>query len=378
MNPLCMNAPATDPSPTQTMRSMIQRIATGPELSKDLTFEETRLGMQLVLNQSIDRVQAGIFLIALRMKRETDDENRGVLQALLDVTDCVTADVDHILHIADPYDGYTRALPVSPFLPAVLAACGVPCVSQGAESVGPKYGATHRKVLRAAGAPVDLTPQSAAARVSNPDIGWSYVDQRMFCPKLHELVDLRSLIVKRPCITTVEVLLASIRGRRTTHLMTGYVHKPYPRIYVLLARHAGFDSALIVRGVEGGVVASLQQPSKCVYYRGNDAEQEQRLTPAELGIASSSRAVPLPDNLPSAIEQPDSISSPVDADLIAQAAAEVGIDALRGKTGPASDSLIYSAAIYLKHAHPSSSLMDSAETVRGVLKSGAALARFVE
>jgi uroporphyrin-III C-methyltransferase/precorrin-2 dehydrogenase/sirohydrochlorin ferrochelatase len=35
------------------------------------------------------------------------------------------------------------------------------------------------------------------------------------------------------------------------------VHKPYPRIYALLARHAGFDSALIVRGVEGSVIPLL-------------------------------------------------------------------------------------------------------------------------
>jgi len=45
------------------------------------------------------------------------------------------------------------------------------------------------------------------------------------------------------------------------------VHKPYPRIYALLARHAGFDSALLVRGVEGGVVPSLRQTGVCFSYR---------------------------------------------------------------------------------------------------------------
>ena len=70
-------------SPNVAMRSYIQRVATGPEMSKDLSLEEAQHGMRLILDGEVDPVQAAIFLIALRMKRETRDENRGVLQALL-------------------------------------------------------------------------------------------------------------------------------------------------------------------------------------------------------------------------------------------------------------------------------------------------------
>ena len=54
------------------MRSYLQRIATGPELSKDLSEEETYHAMTHILAGSADEVQSAIFLIALRMKRETD------------------------------------------------------------------------------------------------------------------------------------------------------------------------------------------------------------------------------------------------------------------------------------------------------------------
>lgn len=64
------------------MASYLKRIATGPEMSKDLTREEARDGMELVLRGAVDSVQAGVFLVALRMKRESDDENRSVLDAL--------------------------------------------------------------------------------------------------------------------------------------------------------------------------------------------------------------------------------------------------------------------------------------------------------
>ena len=122
------------------MRSYLQRIATGPELSKDISREEARHGMVLILEGRANPVQAGLFLIALRMKRESDDETRGMLEAIREVTVRVEAKVDHVVDLADPYDGYNRTLPASPFLPMVLAACGVPAFSHGVQSVGPKFG----------------------------------------------------------------------------------------------------------------------------------------------------------------------------------------------------------------------------------------------
>ena len=94
---------------------------------------------------------------------------------------------------------------------------------------------------------VDLTPKQAAERINNSDIGWSYVDQAQFCTSLHNLVSLRKRIIKRPVLTTVEVLAKPICGKKSTHLMTGYVHKPYPPVYERLAKLAGFDSSVIVR-----------------------------------------------------------------------------------------------------------------------------------
>jgi len=221
-------APAAD-NTAAAMRSIIQRIATGPELSKDISLDEARLGMRLVLEGKIDPVQMAIFLIALRMKRETYDENKGILDGIRDLTHTVTAPVDEVLDLADPYDGYNRTLPPAPFLPAVLAACGVATVTHGLETVGPKFGVTHRQILRAAGVPVSLSMPEAAARLGTQ--GWVYVDQADFCPALNRLIDFRTLMVKRSVITTVEVLTGAIRGQKKTHLVTGYVHKSADRAY---------------------------------------------------------------------------------------------------------------------------------------------------
>lgn len=360
--------PAIPADAAALMNSILKRIATGPELSKDISREEARAGMRLVLDAQVDPVQAGVFLIALRMKRETDDENLGMLEAIREATGRATAPVDEVLDIGDPYDGYNRTLPAAPFLPAVLAACGVAAVSHGVERMGPKYGVTHRQVLRAAGVPVDLTPEEAAARLGDPGIGWAYVDQKAFCPKLYALTELRTLIVKRPAITTTEVMAGPVCGRLKTHLVTGYVHKPYPRIYAMLARHAGFDSALIVRGVEGGVIPSLSHAAKAFHYHGGGEESSTGFKPADLGIDQSVRA----PRIPGASDEGQS-DAPIDAAAVANAAAVAGMAALAGQPGATRDSLVYGAALCLWHLGRHGSLRSAADAVRAALDRGKAL-----
>ena len=357
------------------MRSIIQRIATGPDMSKDISQAEARAGMRAVLENAVDPVQAAVFLIALRMKRETDEENRGILDAIRDISISTTAPVDEVLDLSDPYNGYNRSLPAAPFLPAVLAACGIHTVSHGVETMSPKFGITHRRVLRAAGAPVTLSVEQAATRLGEAAIGWSYVDQDAYCPQLHDLSTLRTSIIKRQAITTVEVLTGPIRGRNETHFMSGYVHKPYTRVYTMLARHAGFDSALLVRGVEGGVIPSLRQKGKMVYYHDMGAEQVKEFDPADIGIQQDVRATPLPDDLP---PRPagDDVGAAFDVETAARRAAEAGIDALNGKAGSSYDALVYSGAIALWHLKKHDTLANAADSIREVLNNGKALEHF--
>ena len=361
----------------ELMRSIIQRIATGPELSKDISYEEARTGMKAVLRNEVDPVQAAVFLIALRMKRESDDETKGVLQAIREETQRVEAPIDELLDIADPYDGFNRHLLVSPFLPAVLASCGVATISHGVRMMGPKYGATQSQVLLAAGIAVNQSSQIIAKNLVDVDIGWGYIDQSLSCPSLYQLSSLRHQIVKRPVITTVEVLTGPIVARGKTHIMTGYVHKPYPRIYALLARHAGFSSALLVRGVEGSVTPSLKQKGKIWFYHDAGEETFLDLDPQALGIEQTVRAVPLPQDLPGYRKRNADAGEKVDAQAMAEAAAQAGLMALDGVTGPAFDALVYAGALALFHLNRAGSLADGARRIRQVLSSGQARSHFL-
>ncbi|MCH8177309.1 MAG: anthranilate phosphoribosyltransferase [Proteobacteria bacterium] len=349
----------------------IQKVATGPEYSKDLEYEEALETMEFILSGEADPVQIGIFLIALRMKRETNEENCGILQAIKNIAPKVVADIPNLIDLSDPYDGYIRGIPASPFLPAVFAAAGYPCVSHGVARVGPKFGVTHRRILSAAGKQCDLSISEVKGNLENENPGWSYLDQATYCPPLHQLNELRQRMVKRQIITTVEVLAQPIRANGKTHMMSGYVHKVYPSIYANLARHAGYDSMVLIRGVEGGVIPSLKQPGRFFSYADMGEESATELDPVSTGLTHPTRNVPLPEQLAD-IEQNNSEER---LEELAAVAAKYGLEALQGVPGGTRDSLVYSGAIML-HFLQQTSLADAADRIRTLLDSGAALEKF--
>lgn len=361
-------APYTPEDTDRLLTSCIQRIATGPTMSKDLSRDEARAAMGAILDGKVHPVQTAVFLIALRMKRETESELHGILEAIRAATRTATAQVDELVDLADPYDGYLRHVPAAPFLPAVLAACGLPAVSHGVQSMAPKYGITHHMVLAAAGVDVDLTPEEAAARLADPAVSWSYVDQRRHCPALYALLDLRRLIVKRPCITTLETLAGPVRARQRTHIVTGYVHRDYATIYTDLARHAGFYSSLVVRGIEGGVIPLLNKTVDCNSYHDDKADKFIVLDPADAGIFVDERGEAVPKELYE--------DDHVDVMALTELTARHGIQALEGRPGLTRESLVYAAAACLIHARRHPTWAAAADAARAALDTGRALRHF--
>ena len=161
-------------------------------------------------------------------------------------------------------------------------------------------------------------------------------------------------------------------------LVTGYVHKGYPPVYARLAAAGGFDSATIVRGVEGGVVPSLSQAARYFRSVGEGEPVQVDIEPGALGIAREERAVALPDELAArAEERVRSVSEEGDgfAGALAAEAVVAGRAALDGEAGAARDSLVYAGAVVLASAGRARSLGEGAERVRGALDDGSARAR---
>lgn len=353
------------------MTSYLKKIATGPQKSKDLTLEEARDGMRLILKKEVHEVQAGVFLVALRMKRETDDEHKGVLEALREATLSALAPIPELAEIADPYDGFKRHIPTSPFLAPLLAECGLPTLSHGCKLVGPKYGVTHRQILEQAGVRVDLSPKEAASRLANPALGWAYMDQAIFCPSLHDLIPLRKLIVKRPAIATLEKLCGPVRAQEKNHLFIGYVHPGYEKQIPMAARHAGYSSCLTVRGVEGGVLLPMNKANEGIVYCNAGEDTSIILDPKEAGIEAALRSIPVPVDLKTVLQNGEEANP-----ALAAASVKAGIEGLSGVKGSAYDSLLFTASAFLYAVGHFQSLRDAAGFVSEKLDSGVARERF--
>jgi anthranilate phosphoribosyltransferase len=214
------------------------------------------------------------------------------------------------------------------------------------------------------GLSVNHSTTEAKARLEDSAIGWSYIDQASYCSGLHDMVSLRDRIVKRTVINTVETLIGPLRGK-ITHSILGYVHKPYPPIYAHLVNASGMESALLVRGVEGGVIPSLRQKGLMVSYRGLEEKDRVDIDPKSLGIEQDMRAIAFPDGL--SVEN--------DIKKLANYTVELGKAALAGEKGMFYDGLVLSASLVLWHTQKSPNLINAAEMVREVLNSGKALNR---
>ena len=359
----------------QRMREYLQLVATGPELSKSLSAAQAEDAMSLILDGEINDIQAGIFLIALRMKRETSEENAGAMQSLMNHMQSAQTASDAILSIADPFNGYLRGIPATPFLLPLLAACGLPSYMHGVEKAGPKYGITSHLLFKHIGHAVDLSVGQCADRLDNPDCGWAYIDQSSYAKPLHDLIPLRHQMVKRACISTLEVVLKPLQGKNSTHLMTGFVHKAYPSVYEQLARQAGYKSAAIVRGVEGGCIPSLSQVSRYFGYQGDGELTLNKLAPSMASIKQENRIIPIPENMMAAIES-TGYSSIAALKPVIEYTNRLGLDALENKQGPMLDSLIYGASIALFHSEIVESISQGAELAREKIMDRSALQRF--
>jgi len=355
------------PSP---LHLAIQKVATGPAYSKDLDFDEAYATMRYILSGEADEVQTSIFFIAIRMKRETDEENRGILQAINDASPRIEIDAQDLIDLSDPYDGYIRGVPSSPFLPAVLSACGWNTITHGIEKLGPKHGVTHHNILKAAGKNPLLSLDQVKVTLES-DCGWSYVDQSIYNPVLHAMQPLRKRIIKRQVLTTVEVLAQPFRAKGQTHIATGYVHKAYPPIYASLARQAKFDSMILIRGVEGGVVPSLKQPGRFYSYSDMGEESMTETSPMDLGIEQAFRNNPLPEALKDIEEK----KNPEDIVALANEAAKQGLAMLKGEMGAARDSILYCGSIILSQT-AKISITDAAKQLKNAIDSGKALEKF--
>lgn len=347
-----------NPSIQELIRSIIQRIAVGPNRGKDISQEEAFAATQALLTNKLDPVQAAIFLIGLRMKRESMDEYSGIFQALQEPIETQQSNLKHIVYLAEPYDGYARHLPMSPFIPAVIAACGFPCVIHGVETVGPKHGITAHQVYKEHGISAKAPIASAIKSLESKSCGWAYLDQSVVSPNLYRLKSFRDQIIKRTALTTLERLIRPINADKTS-LVIGYVHKAYPEIYASIANQAGFNDTLLIKGLEGGITPALNKPLRSFFAAEHHLGEKEIKN--NFSAQHTSGGVKVNEN---------------NLDNLAKQTLETGLKALDGSKGAAYDSILLTSKTILEKLVPENEKNVVSSRIINALNSGLAKEHF--
>ena len=150
------------------MKEYIELVAEG----KDLTEEQAKAAMEILLSGEASQAQIGAFLMGLRMKGETLDELTGFAGVLRDKADTISPKVSNYVDLVGTGGDCTYTFNVSTTSAFVVAAAGLPVAKHGNRSISSKSGAGD--VLEALGVNIMAEPAKVEACVEKAGIGFMF------------------------------------------------------------------------------------------------------------------------------------------------------------------------------------------------------------
>jgi anthranilate phosphoribosyltransferase len=231
----------------------VRTIARGPTLSRPLTAEESLEATRMILRGEVEPMQLGAFLCVLRVRTEDPGEGEGFVRAIKEtirVPEGAKADLDW-----SAYAGKKRQLPWFMLSALLLAANGVRVLMHGTEGHTP--GRIYaRETLAALGLPAAASLEDAARQIAERN--FAYLPLDAFCPRLQEIIELKSIIgVRSPANTFARM----INPFDAPYSIQSIFHPNYREIHRDVCRLLGQPHMAVFKG-EGGEIE--RRPEKLV------------------------------------------------------------------------------------------------------------------
>ncbi len=224
----------------------IRELGRGKKGSRSLTQAEAYEAMTMILNQQVEDIQLGAFLMLLRVKEETPEELAGFVQA---VRDYIQAQYDVLPQVVDidwaNYAGKRKQLPWNLLTAKQLRDEGKTVLIHGCGEHTPERLYTE-KVFKEMNWPIAQNPSHAAKLCASE--GWCYLPLAAIHPHLETLINLKPLLGLRSPINTICRLLNPLQAKHGLH---GIFHPNYLPAHQQTAMLLGDQSMLAFKG-EGG------------------------------------------------------------------------------------------------------------------------------
>jgi anthranilate phosphoribosyltransferase len=144
---------------------------------QDLSREDMRNVMRLIMTGEATPAQIGGFLVGLRMKGETVDEITAAAEVMRELAHKVDVSGDHIVDIVGTGGDDSHTFNISTASCFVVAAAGGKVAKHGNRSISSKSGSAD--LLEAAGVNLDITPEQVEQCIEQVGVGF------MFAPRHH-------------------------------------------------------------------------------------------------------------------------------------------------------------------------------------------------
>lgn len=253
-----------------SFESILAKIAKGPKVSKDLTWEESKGAMKALIEGEATQAQVGAFLIAMRFKMESVTELAAFTASVRQYVPPLPVSQDLALVDVPSYAGKQDTFHAIVAAGIVAAAAGAAVVMHGYDGVPGRPGSAG--VLKALGIPVDLTPRAAAEEVNRK--GFAYMDIALYHPPVYRFLEMRQQLGVRNVFHPIARLLNPARARAQ---VVGLSHPPHFEKTAEALRMLGCPRALVIRGVEGDPELSASMATRVLELR------DERITP--LGVS---------------------------------------------------------------------------------------------
>jgi len=239
---------------------LIAKIGKGQKVSKDLTWEEAKQAMRLLIEGQTTQAQVGAFLLAMRVKMESVTELAAFTSAAREYVPPLPVPRQLALVDLPTYAGKQDTFHASVGAAILAAAAGASILLHGHEGIPERPGTAD--VLAKLGIPTDLPPKQAVDELTSK--GLVYLDIALYHPPIARLLDLRRELGVRSFLHPVAKML---NPARAASQVIGLSHPPYfEKIAEALAMLGG-RRALIVRGVEGEPELSIASLTKLLELR---------------------------------------------------------------------------------------------------------------
>mgnify|MGYP006329303059 CR=1 FL=1 len=226
------------------MQHLLAKVAKGQKTSKDLTWEEAKQAMRLMIEGTATPAQIGAFLTAMRFKSESVTELAAFTATARQYVPPVP--VRSGLGVVDVpvYAGKRETFHA--ILPAaiVAAAAGAVLLLHGVDGPPDRLGIS--SVLKLLGIPVDMTAKSVGAELEKK--GFAYLDLALYHPPVSRFLEMRQELGVRNFFHPVARML---NPARATSQVIGLSHPPYFEKTIEALRMLSCPRALVIRGVEG-------------------------------------------------------------------------------------------------------------------------------